>query len=101
MANLRTKIAFTAIAFIVLSGVFNEARAALPNCTNKCEDGYRACTAWCVDHNKTPKSREKCDWACGRYWLSGKNPQSIGPSDPRNSPPSGPAQVNPPPKSSQ
>ena len=98
MTNLRAKVPLIAVAFIALSGVFNEARADLPNCTHKCVDGYKACTAWCVNHNKTAKSRELCDIRCGDYWLSGKNPQSIGPSDPRNSPPSGPAQVNPPPK---
>ena len=82
-----------AIAFVAVFGVFDEA-SALPNCTGKCEDGYRACTAWCSAHNKTAKSRELCDIRCGDYWLSGKNPQSIGPADPRKSP-AGPEQAKP------
>jgi hypothetical protein len=96
MTILRAKVPLMAIAFIAFSGVFNQA-SALQNCTGKCETGYQACTAWCNTHNKTVASRTTCDIRCGDYWLSGKNPQSIGPADPRNSPP-GPAQVNPPPK---
>jgi hypothetical protein len=97
MTNLRIKVALIAIAFIALSGAFNQARA-YPNCTNKCETGHQACVDWCNAHNKTLHSRLQCIGNCGDYWHNGKNPQSIGPSDPRNSPPSGPAQVNPPPK---
>jgi hypothetical protein len=97
MTNLRIKVALIAIAFIALPGAFNQAQAE-PKCTDKCDKGFNACIDWCEAHNKTAPSLSKCKVQCARYWLSGKNPQSIGPSDPRNSPPSAPAQVNPPPK---
>lgn len=96
MTNLWVKAPLIAFAFVALSGVFNEARA-LENCTGKCPDGYKACIGWCDAHNKTEKNLRTCHIRCSDYWLSGKNPQSIGPADPRKSP-AGPAQVNPPPK---
>jgi hypothetical protein len=96
MINSPTKGALMALAFVALSGVFSEARA-LQNCTGKCEAGYQACTTWCTDHNKTAKSRELCDIRCGDYWLSGRNPQSIGPSNPTGSP-TGRGQITPLPK---
>ncbi len=55
---------------------------AMQNCTGKCETGYNACTDWCIAHNQTYNSRRSCDIKCSDYWLNGKNPQSIGPSDP-------------------
>ena len=94
MTNQRAKVALIAIAFVALSGVCNEAKAI---CTNKCQKGWDACNAWCAEHNKTTASQTKCALKCAAYWDSGKNPQSIGPSDPSNAR-SGPAQVNPPPK---
>src|SRR5262249_41042052 len=60
MTNLWAKVPLIAFAFVALSGVFNEA-SALENCTDKCETGYKNCIAWCLDHNKTYKSRMKCD----------------------------------------
>jgi hypothetical protein len=44
---------------------------------------------WCNDpaNNKTTNSIVKCEDKCTAYWESGKNPQSIGRSDPN---PSGP-----------
>jgi hypothetical protein len=99
MTHLRAKAAFVAIAFVALFAVVNQVQAE-PKCTNKCEIGWEACNNWCYAHNKTAPSQAKCLIQCSHYWLSGKNPQSIGPADPSNAP-SGPAQVNPPPKSSQ
>jgi hypothetical protein len=82
-------------AFLVSFGFFTEARAI---CTGTCLSGYLACFDWCNDHNKTLKSRMKCAAQCEAYWNSGKNPQSIGRSDPSNPPPkTGPVQVENPP----
>jgi hypothetical protein len=83
-------------AFLVSFGFLTEALAI---CTNKCATGYHACQTWCTDHNKTFNSQLKCSLACDAYWLdSGKNPQSIGRSDPSNPPPkAGPVRVENPP----
>jgi hypothetical protein len=94
MTNPWAKVPLIAIAFMALSGVCNEAKAI---CTNKCQTGWTACLDWCSAHNKTRPKIAKCAMQCEKYWNSGANPQSIGPADPRKHP-SGPAQVNPPPK---
>ncbi len=67
---------------------------ALPNCTGGCETGWNDCLLWCVKHNKTQKSREQCVDNCRVYWLSGKNPQSIGPGNPSNPPRKGPGNIS-------
>jgi hypothetical protein len=87
-------LAFLLIAFLSSFGLSSEAWAI---CNNKCQKGWDACNAWCADHNKTTNSQTKCLLKCASYWDSGKNPQSIGPSDPSNARP-GQSQVNPPPK---
>lgn len=87
-------LAVLLIAFLSSFGLSSEAWAI---CSNKCQKGWDACNSWCADHNKTTNSQTKCLLKCAAYWDSGKNPQSIGPSDPSNARP-GQAQVNPPPK---
>jgi hypothetical protein len=82
-------------AFLVSFGFFTKAQAI---CTNQCQIGWLVCFNWCQDHNKTVSSRLKCSAKCDAYWNSGKNPQSIGRSDPSNPPPkTGPVQVENPP----
>lgn len=94
---LLSKVSTCTIAFFVVVS-FASGALALPNCTGKCETGYIACTDWCIAHNKTQKSRERCDIQCSNYWLDGKNRQSIGPADP-SSVFLGPAKVAPLPNS--
>ena len=72
---------------------FSSTQAA-PNCNDNCEAGHTACMNWCVDHNKTTKSRKHCLAGCDAYWYSGKNPQSIGPADPSNPPRKGPGNIS-------
>jgi hypothetical protein len=67
---------------------------ASPNCNETCELGYTLCVNWCLDHNKTTKSREQCGARCEAYWHSGKNPQSIGLGDPSNPPRKGPGNIS-------
>jgi hypothetical protein len=67
--------------FLVLFGFATEAWAI---CSDRCLAGWQACNVWCEKHNKTANSWGKCVDACDAYWLSGKNPQSIGRPDPAN-----------------
>jgi hypothetical protein len=83
-------LAALSFAFLVSFGFFNEAKAI---CNGKCNAGYVACQKWCTDHNNTLNSQLKCGQRCDDYWLSGKNPQSIGRSDPNQSEP--PRKVDP------
>ena len=73
-----------AIVFLSWFSVFADADT---NCTGKCATGHSDCIGWCLFNNRTTKSGEKCQARCDAYWYSGKNPQSIGRSDPH---PSGP-----------
>jgi hypothetical protein len=88
MIKLRTNklpavlsLAVLSVAYLVSFGFFNEANAI---CTNACQTGMHACLDWCNAHNKTNRSQAICSFKCADYWLSGKNPQSIGRSDPVN-----------------
>jgi len=90
MAKRRAVLAqaFLSIALIGSFGFFTEAWAI---CSNKCLDGWEACSNWCDAHNYRLTSKIKCYNQCAAYWNSGKNPQSIGRSDPPN--PSGPPRI--------
>jgi hypothetical protein len=72
-------------AMLLLLGP-TETSAARDNCTGSCITGLNACLAWCNSHNKTNRSQFICTGKCGDYWLSGKNPQSIGRGDPTKPP---------------
>src|SRR5205823_14921129 len=67
---------------------------AYPNCTGGCQKGYEACYSWCDAHNKKTTSILRCYQKCTDYWLSGKNPQSIGPGDPAKPPRKGPGNIS-------
>ncbi len=75
--------AASSIAFLVSFSVIAE---AAPNCTGGCLTGVKACTDWCMAHNKTNNSQLQCLNRCSDYWLNGKNPQSLGfpPTNPTN-----------------
>lgn len=56
-------------AFLVSSGFLTEAWARCS--TNKCVNGWAACSLWCDAHNTTNASRGKCQVKCDRYWQDG------------------------------
>jgi hypothetical protein len=79
------KVAFArAILSIAFLGSLSCIAEALPKCNDVCIRGFNACLDWCNAHNKTDASNLKCGAQCNKYWLSGKNPQSIGRPDPVN-----------------
>jgi hypothetical protein len=95
--KLPVAVSVLTIVLVVSIGFFNEAKA---KCTNKCQTGYLACLNWCSANNGnfTP-GLGRCSIGCQKYWDSGKNPQSIGRSDPSYHPPRkvGPGKLKNPP----
>jgi hypothetical protein len=74
------------------------AEAIMNNCSGACLTGMLACLDWCDAHNRTSHNIAVCKYKCDVYWNSGKNPQSIGRSDPSNPPPKpGPGREEDPP----
>lgn len=76
-------LAALSFAFLVSFGFLTEAWAI---CNNNCFAGFIACLDWCEHHNKTNKSKGICSAKCDAYWDSGKNPQSIGRTNPPGPP---------------
>jgi hypothetical protein len=80
-------------AFLGSFGLFTEAWA-IENCNNVCESGHTKCNIFCDSNNNIGGEKwKKCLAQCDKYWYSGKNPQSIGRSDPHPSEP--PRKVDP------
>lgn len=72
--NLPRVLPLVVLSVVIFGSLGSEAWAI---CTNKCQTGWDACNAWCVDHNKTTNSQSKCLLGCAVYWDSGKNPQAL------------------------
>jgi hypothetical protein len=78
-------LAVLSFAFLVSFGFLTDAWA-IWKCDSVCLDGFDACRDWCAK-NRTGDAKVRCNLQCQHYWLSGKNPQSIGRPPPPPPPP--------------